>query len=229
MSGSASALGEVQDVHPAAGLRGRLDDLGDGAVLRRLAAGRSRNPAYAWPVRPAATRRSRRASSACTIISPSNAARSRAARPRARRRRRGGNSSTPECSRKHLKPNTPASCSGRRSARLPGTAPPQKPTSTKAWSGGRPRCLASQRLDRRGRRDAVERHVDDRRDATGRRGAGGAGEALPLGAARLVDVHVGVDQAGQQDDVVAEARRSPRPRGRHRRHRRAPRRRSARR
>ena len=30
------------------------------------------------------------------------------------------------------------------------------------------------------------------------------GEALPLGAARLVDVHVGVDQAGQQDHVVAE-------------------------
>ena len=47
---------------------------------------------------------------------------------------RCGNSSTPECSRKHLKPNTPSSCSGRRSALLPGTAPPQNPTSTNAWS-----------------------------------------------------------------------------------------------
>ena len=40
------------------------------------------------------------------------------------------NSSTPESSRKHLKPNTPASCSGARSGTFPGTAPPQKPTST---------------------------------------------------------------------------------------------------
>ena len=40
------------------------------------------------------------------------------------------NSSTPESSRKHLNPNTPASCSGSRSGTLPGTAPPQKPTST---------------------------------------------------------------------------------------------------
>ena len=31
---------------------------------------------------------------------------------------------------KHLKPKTPASCSPRRSPRLPGIAPPQKPTST---------------------------------------------------------------------------------------------------
>ena len=54
------------------------------------------------------------------------------------------------------------------------------------------------------RRDAVERHVDDRRDAAGRRGPGGAGEALPLGAARLVDVHVGVDEPGQQHLVVGQ-------------------------
>ncbi len=47
---------------------------------------------------------------------------------------RCGNSSTPECSRKHLKPNTPSSCRGRRSALLPGMAPPQNPTSTNAWS-----------------------------------------------------------------------------------------------
>ena len=42
----------------------------------------------------------------------------------------GGNSSTPEGSRKHLKPSTPPSCSGPSCAPLPGIAPPQKPTST---------------------------------------------------------------------------------------------------
>src|SRR6476661_1394377 len=47
---------------------------------------------------------------------------------------RCGNSSTPEWSRKHLKPKTPSSCSGRRSFLLPGMAPPQNPTSTNAWS-----------------------------------------------------------------------------------------------
>jgi hypothetical protein len=49
-----------------------------------------------------------------------------------------------------------------------------------------------------GGRQRVQRHVDDRRDGAGRGGAGGGGEALPLGATGLVDVHVGVDQAGDQ-------------------------------
>ena len=57
----------------------------------------------------------------------------------------GGNSSTPESGRKHLKPKTPASCSARRSPGLPGIAPPQKPTSTKhlAACGGLPLDLAA--------------------------------------------------------------------------------------
>jgi hypothetical protein len=49
---------------------------------------------------------------------------------------------------------------------------------------------------------AVQRHVDERRVAAGRGGAGGGVEAFPLGAAGLVDVDVGVHQAGQ-DGVVA--------------------------
>jgi hypothetical protein len=53
--------------------------------------------------------------------------------------------------------------------------------------------------------DAVERHVDDRRDPAGGRGTGRAREALPLGAAGLVDVHVGVDEAGQQHGAGGEA------------------------
>src|SRR6185312_6706959 len=40
------------------------------------------------------------------------------------------NSGTPESTRNALKPNTPARCSAASSPRLPGTAPPQKPTST---------------------------------------------------------------------------------------------------
>jgi hypothetical protein len=68
--------------------------------------------------------------------------------------------------------------------------------------GGLP--LDLQRLDRARGRDAVERHVQQRGDAARRRGPGGGGEALPLGAAGLVDVHVGVDEAGQQHLVVGE-------------------------
>ena len=46
-----------------------------------------------------------------------------------------------------------------------------------------------------------------RGDPAGGGGPGGGGEALPLGAARLVDVHVGVDQPGQQRQVAEVARR----------------------
>jgi hypothetical protein len=60
------------------------------------------------------------------------------------------------------------------------------------------------RAGRRG--DGVERHVDHRGDAPRGGRAGGALEALPLGAAGLVDVDVGVDHAGHQ----RERRRAPR-------------------
>src|SRR5437762_3107037 len=50
---------------------------------------------------------------------------------------------------------------------------------------------------RGGRRNAVERHVDDGGHATrGRRPRGGV-ESFPLPPPRLVHVHVGVDYAGQ--------------------------------
>jgi len=54
------------------------------------------------------------------------------------------------------------------------------------------------------RRQAVQRHVDDRGDPTGGGRPGRGREALPLGAARLVDVHVRVDHAGQQHLVVPQ-------------------------
>ena len=69
---------------------------------------------------------------------------------------------------------------------------------------GGDRTLLLERGDGRGRRDAVERHVDDRRHAAGGGGAGRAGEPLPLGAPGLVDVHVGVDEAGEQHLVGGE-------------------------
>ena len=55
-----------------------------------------------------------------------------------------------------------------------------------------------------GRRDAVERHVDDRGHPACGRGPGRARESLPLGAARFVDVHVRVDETGDQHLVVAQ-------------------------
>ena len=55
-----------------------------------------------------------------------------------------------------------------------------------------------------GRREAVERHVHDGGDPAGGSGPGGGGEALPLGAAGLVDMHVGVHKAWQEDLVVGE-------------------------
>ena len=63
--------------------------------------------------------------------------------------------------------------------------------------------LRLQRRNSRRRRNAVERHVDNRRDAAGRRRARGRVEAFPVGAAGLVDVHVRVDDAGRDHEVAA--------------------------
>ena len=65
-------------------------------------------------------------------------------------------------------------------------------------------ALDVQGLDVDRRRDAVERHVQDRGHTSGGRGLGGGGEALPLGAARLVDVHVRVDEPRDQGLIVGE-------------------------
>jgi len=51
--------------------------------------------------------------------------------------------------------------------------------------------------------NAVERHVDERRDAARQRGARRRREALPFGATRLVDVYVGVDESRQDDEVAS--------------------------
>ena len=65
--------------------------------------------------------------------------------------------------------------------------------------GGTP--LRLERLDRRHGRHAVQRHLDDGRDTAGGGGTRGGVEALPLGPARLVDVHVCVDHARHHHQV----------------------------
>ena len=66
----------------------------------------------------------------------------------------------------------------------------------------RRRALRVESSDARRRRHAVQRHVDDRRHAARRRGARRRIEAFPLGAPRLVDVDVCVDDARRDDEVA---------------------------
>ena len=82
--------------------------------------------------------------------------------PRGADRVRGGNSVTPDGHMNALNPKTPARWRSPRSPRLPGTAPPQNPTSTCTFLGRRARWAAPRAWSSR---DAVERHVEDRRHA----------------------------------------------------------------
>jgi hypothetical protein len=66
----------------------------------------------------------------------------------------------------------------------------------------RRRALRLQRIDGRRGRHAVERHVDDRRHAARRRGPRRGVEAFPGRASGLVDVDVGVDDAGRHDEIA---------------------------
>ena len=70
-------------------------------------------------------------------------------------------------------------------------------------------ALHVQRGDVDRRRDAVERHVQDRGDAAGGGRPRRRREALPLGASGFVDVHVGVDEAREEHDVVPELDDAP--------------------
>ena len=85
---------------------------------------------------------------------------------------------------------------------LSATAPPHGAQSTKHWLPG---CGAArfgfECGDGGGFGEAVEGHVDEGGVASGGGGACGGAEAFPFGAAGLVDVDVGVDEAGE-DGVV---------------------------
>ena len=102
--------------------------------------------------------------------------------PQVRLARRASNSSTPDGDRKHLKPRTPASASGvelRRRCRA--RRRPRTSTSTRRVARRVP--LRLERPQRRRRRHAVERHVDDRRDAAGR-GRGASPSSKPSHSVR---------------------------------------------
>ena len=66
-----------------------------------------------------------------------------------------------------------------------------------------------QRRDGRGRRYRVQRHVEDRGDTACCGGGRRRCETFPFGPAGLVDVHMGVDDARDEDLVVGQ-RVSPR-------------------
>src|SRR3989442_107148 len=74
-------------------------------------------------------------------------------------------------------------------------------------SGGCRLALGGQRYDRGRGRHAVERHVDEGRDASCRGCARPRLETLPVGAPRLVQVHVRIDEAWH-DDVFARVDQS---------------------
>ncbi len=77
---------------------------------------------------------------------------------------------------------------------------------------GRGIPFGGQRPDAGCRRNAVQRHVVNGRDAAGRCCMRGARESFPLRASRLVHVHVGVDEPWHYnvvtrfDDVVVASR-----------------------
>ena len=64
------------------------------------------------------------------------------------------------------------------------------------------RALVVQRLDRRRRGDAVERHVQNGRDTPGDGRARSRLEPFPLGATGLVYVDVGIDQSRHDHSIA---------------------------
>ena len=117
-------------------------------------------------------------------------------------------SSMPLSAMKALKPTTPPAASSSMCVEIAGDEPaPEREVDVR-------RALAAATLasSARRRRSAgrVERHVDAAREASGSERARAAAPALPGGAPGIVEVHVGVDQAGQ--DVEPASRRSSRAR-----------------
>src|SRR5699024_2098786 len=82
-----------------------------------------------------------------------------------------------------------------------GTAPDPHVAREFALGGG---ALGDQPFHGGGGRNAVEGHVDQGRDPAPRCGAGCGGKTLPLGASGFVDVHVAVDESGQEHLVLGE-------------------------
>ena len=103
------------------------------------------------------------------------------------------NSSTPDGHRKHLKPRTPAARQRRQVGGVArhDAAPESHVDMTSTARRG---AFLLEAGNRRGRRDAVERHVHERGDAAGRGRARRVREALPVGTPGIVDVDVRIDE-----------------------------------
>ena len=115
-----------------------------------------------------------------------------------------------------LKPTTPRCRHLRHVADTePGTRPPHSAKSVIDAASSAARLRSNSRgVDRARRR--VERHVEEQRAAAGRQRAAAGRRAFPLGAARLVEVQVHVDQAGQHEqaariDLLARRPAAPAP------------------
>lgn len=111
---------------------------------------------------------------------------------------RGSSKSYPAVDQKPLKPPHPALHQRQQLRPVPGhDAPPERDVDPALA----PRCvrLRPQPARRRRRRHGVQRHVHDGGDAPGGGCARARVEALPLGAPGLVEVDVGVDEAGEEE------------------------------
>ena len=176
----------MHDVRANAVLAAQPDEEGDRLVFRRRRArgeiggvrrGSARRAGGDAAVAAAAS--SGPGSSACTSSVAPIRASVGSATPRDRASRHGANSSTPEGTRKHLNPSTPASSERCEvAARCPEPRLPriQRRRSTAPPPRAR---FASSAATVGGRRNAVERHVDDGGHAAGGRGAGRASRSLP--------------------------------------------------
>ena len=168
---------------------GQLDHVGDGEVLRPPGVVKRGSRGRARRARSVRARSRGVASSACTIISPSNEAISRMAASSSRPGSTGGNSSTPECSRAS---ETEDACVIHRFLKV-GHIARHRPAPEPNVDVRLALCGFAFHFERRhvdGGRDAVQRHVHERGDTAGGRGLRRAREALPLGTTGIVDVHV---------------------------------------
>ena len=111
------------------------------------------------------------------------------------------NPSMPEWMRKHLNPATPAFaerlyrfCIPAHDSAPRGPIHPRFPLSRSA--------LGFESFDVDSLRHTIQRHVDQRRNAPGRRGTSGSPESFPLRASGLVDMNMRIDQAGQQHGIA---------------------------
>src|SRR2546429_6849323 len=99
-----------------------------------------------------------------------------------------------------LNPTTPRPASAGSSARFSGTIPPQRPKSTSAFRDATATFASKARAVVVGGW-ALSGISKDRGDAAARRAPRPGLPALPLGAARLVEVDMAVDYAGEHDQT----------------------------